>query len=124
MPTLVCKGFNQLRTTFDTGAPSAAVEVDFAESGETLRYYAAAIDADTMAVIEQDPAELVELIDSTASVGAVLSGVSVGQSGYVSGLGPRLPGVLSPQCRVCRHHIDALDAGIDVADPGTAASAG
>ena len=61
--------FNQLRTTFDTGAPSAAVEVDFAESGETLRYYAAAIDANTMAVIEQDPAELVELIDSTASVG-------------------------------------------------------
>ena len=107
--------FNRLRTTFDTGAPSAAVEVDFAESGETLRYYAAAIDADTMAVIEQDPAELVELIDSTASVGAVLSGVSVGQSGYVFSVSAR-DYLVSYHPNVAYVGIDALDAGIDVAD--------
>lgn len=107
--------FNQLRTTFDTGAPSAAVEVDFAESGETLRYYAAAIDADTMAVVEQDPAELVELIDSTASVGAVLSGVSVGRSGYVFSVSAR-DYLVSYHPNTAYVGIDALDAGIDVAD--------
>ncbi|HIT44817.1 MAG TPA: mechanosensitive ion channel [Candidatus Aphodovivens excrementavium] len=107
--------FNQLRTTFDTGEPSAAVEVDFAGEGETWRYYAAAIDADTMAVIEQNPAELVELIDSTASVGAVLSGVSVGQTGYVFSVSAR-DYLVSYHPNDAYIGIDALDAGIDVAD--------
>lgn len=30
--------FNQLRETFDTNAPSEAVEVDFADEGATWRY--------------------------------------------------------------------------------------
>lgn len=107
--------FNQLRTSFDTGEPSEAVEVDFAEEGATWRYYACAIDADTMAVIEQNPAELVELIDSTASAAAVLSGVSVGQSGYVFSISGRDYLVTyHPNAEYVGS--DALDGGIDVSD--------
>lgn len=36
-----------------------------------------------MVVIEQNPAELTELYDNTSSISAVLSSVSVGQTGYV-----------------------------------------
>ncbi|HIS40136.1 MAG TPA: mechanosensitive ion channel [Candidatus Aphodovivens avistercoris] len=106
--------FNLLRTAFDTGEPSEAVEVEFAEEGVTWRYYAAAIDADTLAVVEQDPAELDELVDSTASEAAVLSGVSVGQSGYVFSVSGRdyLVGYHPNADYV---GADALDAGIDVA---------
>lgn len=75
--------YNELRSVFDTGEPSAAVEVTFAEQNQTWRYYSARIDDNTMVVIEQNPAELTELYDNTSSISAVLSSVSVGQTGYV-----------------------------------------
>ena len=107
--------FNLLRTAFDTGEPSEAVEVDFAAEGVTWRYYAAAIDANTLAVVEQDPVELDELVDSTASTSAVLSGVSVGQSGYVFSVSGR-DYLVSYHPNADYVGADALDAGIDVAD--------
>ena len=36
--------YNQLRTVFDTGEPSEAVEVEFDDGATRLRYYAARID--------------------------------------------------------------------------------
>ena len=104
--------FNLLRTTFDTGEPSDAVEVEFVDEGATWRYYAAAINADTMVVVEQDPAELDELVDSTASTAAVLSGVSVGQSGYVFAVSGR-DYLVSYHPNADYIGQDALDAGID-----------
>ena len=101
--------------TFDTNAPSEAVEVDFADEGVTWRYYAAAIDADTMAVVEQNPAELVELVNSTASAAAVLGGVSVGQSGYVFSVSGR-DYLVTYHPNSAYVGVDALDAGIDVSD--------
>lgn len=107
--------FNQLRTVFDTGEPSAAVEVYFAEQDAHFRYYSARIDDDTMVVIGQDPQELDDLIQSTGSMESVLSNISVGQTGYVF--------AVSAQNYLVQYHpnsayvgIDALDAGIDVAD--------
>ncbi len=104
--------FNLLRTTFDTGEPSDAVEVEFVDEGTTWRYYAAAINADTMVVVEQEPAELDELVDSTASTAAVLSGVSVGQSGYVFAVSGR-DYLVSYHPNADYIGQDALDAGID-----------
>ena len=49
--------FNQLRTVFDNGEPSAAVEVELPEQNWLKRYYAARIDDGSMVVVEQDPAE-------------------------------------------------------------------
>ncbi len=107
--------YNQLRSVFDSGEPSAAVEVSFADAGTTMRYYAARIDGSTMAVIEQNPAELDDLIATTGSLASVLSGVSVGRSGYVF--------AISAQNYLVEYHpvegvvgSDALDDGIDVAD--------
>lgn len=107
--------FNQLRTVFDTGEPSEPMEVYFAEQDAHFRYYAARIDDDTMAVVGQDPAELDELIQSTGSMESVLGNVSVGQTGYVF--------AVSAQNYLVQYHpdsafvgVDALDAGIDVAD--------
>ena len=107
--------FNQLRTVFDTGEPSEPVEVSFAEQDAHYRYYAARIDDDTMVVIGQDPQELDELVQSTGSMESVLGNVSVGQTGYVF--------AVSAQNYLVQYHpdsalvgVDALDAGIDVAD--------
>ena len=51
-----------------------------------MRYYAARIDADTMIVIEQNPAELRDLVETTGSTASVLRNVSIGQGGYVFAL--------------------------------------
>ena len=42
--------YNLLRTVFDTDEPSASMEVEFADEGVTMRYYAARIDGDSMVV--------------------------------------------------------------------------
>lgn len=81
--------FNQLRTTFATGEPSPAVDVELPEQNWDMRYYAAAIGDDTMVVVEQDPTELDELIEDTGSVAAVLKNISVGQHGYVFAVSAR-----------------------------------
>ncbi len=75
--------FNQLRTVFEDGQPSEAVEIDLPEQGWSNRYYAARIDDDTMFVIEQDPALLNELIQDSGSTASVLGNLEVGQNGYV-----------------------------------------
>ena len=105
--------FNYLRESLVTGEPSRAVEVELPDEDWLTRYYAARIDDETMVVIEQSPAELRELVESTGSVASVLSGVRIGQDGYVF--------ALSAQTYVIEYHpdealvgADALDAGIDV----------
>ena len=107
--------YNLLRTVFDTGEPSAAMEVEFADQGTKMRYYSARIDDNTMAVIEQNPAELDGLVANTGSLSSVLSGVSVGQNGYVF--------AMSAKNYVIEYHpnaeligTDALDDGIHVED--------
>ena len=107
--------FNYLRESIATGEPSRAVEVNLPDEGWHTRYYAARVDGEAMFVIEQDPAELYELVDATGSLASVLDNVQVGQDGYVF--------ALSAQTYVIEDHpnealvgADALDAGIDVAD--------
>ncbi len=105
--------FNRLRTTFDTHEPSDAVEIEYPEEEWLDRYYAARIDDETMVVIEQDPAELRALIESTGSLASVLGGISLGQDGYVF--------AVSAKDYVIEYHpnadligADAIDAGISV----------
>ena len=107
--------FNYLRASLDTGEPSRAVEIDLPERDWNTRYYAAKLDDDTMIVIEQDPAELHDLLESTGSTASVLRNIQIGQDGYVF--------ALSAQTYVIEYHpdeglvgADALDAGIRVGD--------
>lgn len=107
--------FNQLRTVFDDGEPSAAVEVELPEQDWWGRYYAARIDDATMVVIEQNPEELYQLIDDTGSTASVLKNISIGQHGYMF--------AVSSRDYLIEYHPltslvgdDALDAGIDVGD--------
>ena len=107
--------FNYLRECLATGEPSRAVEIELPEEDWLMRYYAAKIDDETMVVIEQSPAELRELIETTGSTESVLRNISVGQGGYVF--------ALSAQTYVIEYHPDeelvgddALDLGIDVND--------
>ena len=107
--------FNYLRESLTTGEPSRAVEINLPDQEWRTRYYAARIDGDTMVVIEQDPAELYDLVESTGSVASVLKNVQIGQDGYVF--------ALSAQTYVIEYHpnenligADALDAGIDASN--------
>ena len=107
--------FNYLRESLSTGEPSRAVEINLPEQEWRTRYYAARIDDATMVVIEQDPSELYDLIESTGSTASVLKNVQIGQDGYVFSL--------SAQTYVIEYHpdealvgADALDAGIDAGD--------
>ena len=75
--------FDDLRATFDTGKASDAVEVDLPDEGWYDRYYACALDGDTMVVIEQNPQQLADLVETTGSVSSVLKDVTIGQNGYV-----------------------------------------
>ena len=72
-----------------TDSASQAMEVTFAEAGRTLRYYAAPLPGDAMAVIEQDPVELDELVAETGSLASVLRTISVGQKRLRGGPCPR-----------------------------------
>ena len=96
-----------------TDSASQAMEVTFAEAGRTLRYYAAPLPGDAMAVIEQDPVELDELVAETGSLASVLRTISVGQNGYVV--------AVSARDYLIQYHpderltgTDALVAGVDV----------
>lgn len=107
--------FNYLRESLSTGEPSRAVEVNLPDRDWHTRYYAARIDDETMVVIEQDPAELYDLVESTGSTASVLRNIQIGQDGYVF--------ALSAQTYVIEYHpkdglvgADALDAGMDVGD--------
>ena len=105
--------FNQLRTVFDTADPSEAFQVDMGD--EQMRYYGAWITPSRMAVVAQDPAELDELMDDTASWKSMLEGVSVGLDGYAF--------AISAKDYTFLYHpdetmigLDALDAGVRVED--------
>lgn len=74
--------FNQLRSVFSTGEPSAALEIELPDQNWTERYYAAKIDDNTMAVIEESPEELRATIEKDGSVAAALKNVTVGSHGY------------------------------------------
>ena len=107
--------FNQLRTVFDDGEPSAAVEVELPEQNWLKRYYAARIDDGSMVVVEQDPAELRQLVEDTGSTKSVLKDIAIGQHGFMF--------AVSAQDYLVEYHpndllvgTDAIDGGIDVAD--------
>lgn len=107
--------FNQLRTVFADGEPSEAVEVEVPDDGWLFRYYAARIDDDTMVVVEQDPAELRELVQLTGSTESVLKNIAIGQHGYLF--------AVSAQDYLVEYHpngnlvgADAIDKGIDATD--------
>ena len=106
--------FNLLRETFRTHEPSEAVEIELPEQEWHKRYYASRIDDKTMAVIEQSPDELTELIAATGSTKSVLRNISIGQHGYVI--------AISAKDYLVTYHpdenlvgADAIDAGLDVA---------
>ena len=105
--------YNQLRTVFNTNAPSQAFEVDTGD--RQLRYYGAMIDRGRMAVVAQDPAELDRLTEETSSWKGILENLSVGLDGYAF--------VISAKDYTFLYHpdeamvgLDALDAGIRVED--------
>lgn len=107
--------FNQLRTVFDDGAPSEAVEVELPEQEWLFRYYAARIDDGSMVVVEQSPEELRQLVEDTGSTRSVLKDIAIGQHGYVF--------AVSTQDYLVKYHpnaslvgADALDAGLDPAE--------
>lgn len=103
--------YNQLRAVFETGEPSEAVEVTTGE--HTFRYYAARIDDDKMAVIEQDPKELYRMLEDTSSWKGMLQNVSVGLDGYVFALSSKNYTFLyHPNEDLVE--MDALSAGIEV----------
>lgn len=104
--------YNELRSVFDSGEPSAAMEVTFSDQDQTWRYYSARIDDNTMVVIEQNPEELEQLINNTSSISAVLGSISVGQSGYTFAVSGR-DYVVSYHPNEELIGTDALDAGID-----------
>ena len=106
--------FNRLRTVFDDGEPSQAVEVDLADQGWHDRYYSARIDDYTMVVIEQDPEELDQLVEDSGSTAAVLKNLSVGQSGFVF--------AVSSQDYLIKYHPDSTLVGRDAIEEGVDAS--
>lgn len=75
--------FNQLRQVFSTSEAVDPVEITVPDSDWNRRYYAAAIDGDTMVVVGEKPEVLDELMSGTSSETTVLKDFSVGESGYV-----------------------------------------
>ncbi len=75
--------FNELRTVFDTGKPSGAVDIEVEGENWLMRYYSARIDDDTMIVVEQNPAELRALTETNGSYRSMLEGIDIGQSGFM-----------------------------------------
>lgn len=105
--------FNRLRTVFDTGEPSDAVEIKLPDGNRWYRYYAAAVSADQSVVIEQNPRDLYDLIEDTESTDSVLRNLSVGEHGYVFSVsGTDYLIEYHPNENLV--HADALDAGINV----------
>lgn len=105
--------YNQLRTVFASDDTSEPFEVE-REDG-TFRYYAAEIDADTMAVIEQDPTELETLLNDTVTWESMLRNISVGSTGYAFAISAKdYTFLYHPDADIIGQ--DALDAGVNVED--------
>ena len=62
--------FNQLRTVFATGEPSAAFEVDFGDA--CYRYYGARIDENAMIVVEKNAEILYQRLEASATLASAL----------------------------------------------------
>ncbi len=106
--------FNELRTVFDTGAPSEPIEVEVVSRDYLVRFYSARIDDDTMVVLEVDPTELRMLIEEDGSTQSVLQNIDIGTYGYMFAVSARDYEILwHPDNNVTGG--DALEDGIDVA---------
>ncbi len=106
--------FNQLRTVFDDGEPSEAVDVEDETQDWLMRYYSACIDDDTMVVIEMDPTEMRSMIDFNSSSQSILQDLDVGQSGFFFAVSAKDYHIdYYPDSSMINK--DALDAGLEVA---------
>ena len=105
--------YNQLRTVLTSDETSEPFEVE-REDGK-YRYYAADIDADTIAVIEQDPTELDNLLNDTVTWKSILRNISVGSTGYAFAVSKKdYTFLYHPKEDIVGQ--DSLDAGIQVED--------
>ena len=105
--------YNQLKIVFDTNTPSEAFEVT--KDNQSLRYYAAKIDDNRMAVIEQEPSELNKLLQDTTSWESILGDVNMGLKGHAFAVNAKNYEVLySPTKKYIGK--DALNLGIQVSD--------
>ncbi len=103
--------YNQLKTVFDDREPSAPFQVEI--DGVARRYYAAWIDDGRMAVVEQRPEEMTQLLEDTSSWRSILENVSVGLHGYAFAVSAQdYTFLYHPDATLIGQ--DALDAGIDV----------
>ena len=104
--------YNQLRTVFDDGEPSAAFEV---ENGDVCyRYYGARIDDTAMVVVEKDNATLEHRLESSATLASALDNVTVGLDGFSFAISAKdYTFLYYPEETVIGQ--DAIGAGISVA---------
>lgn len=105
--------YNQLRTVFETGESSVPFEV---KNGDLdRRYYGAKLDDNKMVIVEQDPKELNELLDSVSTWKSILGNVSVGLDGFAFAVSSKdYTFLYYPQEDMVGQ--DALNAGIDVTE--------
>lgn len=107
--------FNELRTTFETGKASDAVEIELPDQEWVARYYACSLGGQTMIVVENSPEELRELVETTGSDASVLKNITIGSGGYVMAISTKDYLVTySPDESVVG--TDVLEDGIDAAD--------
>ena len=106
-------GYDQLKTVFSTNTPSKAFEVK--TDNQSYRYYAAKIDDQRMAVIEQDPGELNQLLEDTTSWESILGDVNMGLKGHAFAISAKdYKFLYSPTKKYIGK--DALNLGVKVED--------
>ncbi len=105
--------FNRLRMIDPLLPDEVSVEIELPSRNWVMRYYSAQIDDDTMAIIEQDPAMLNEMLENNGSTASVLKNMEVGLNGYIF--------AMSAQDFLIEYHpnptlegMDGLYIGIDV----------
>ncbi len=105
--------YDQLKTVFSTNTPSEAFEVK--TDSQSYRYYAAKIDDQRMAVIEQDPSELNQLLEDTTSWESILGDVNMGLKGHAFAISAKdYKFLYSPTKKYIGK--DALNLGVKVED--------
>lgn len=108
--------FNKLKSVFSgEKTSSTAMEITVPSQKWNERYYSSKINDDTMVVLEVNPERLDNILDSTSSLKAILSDITIGQNGYVM--------AISAKDYTVKYHpnaaligTDALEAGIKVAE--------
>lgn len=105
--------YNQLRTTFTTGAVSDAFDVTIKD--KTHRYYGYKINDKTMAVIEQSTAELDLQLEAVSTWKSILGNVHVGLNGYAFAISAQdYTFLYYPDENL--ENTDSLSAGVSVKD--------